>query len=105
MIRRPPRSTLFPYTTLFRSYCPLGSVKTNVGPLDAAAAVAAIIKTVLALEHRQLPPSLHFTEANPEIDFPRTPFYVKTRLQEWVSEGPRRAGVMSTGMGDRKSGV
>src|SRR2546430_2840283 len=82
-----------------RGYCAIGSVKTNVGHLDAAAAVAGIIKTVLALEHRQLPPSLHFTEANPEIDFPSTPFYVNTRLPEWISEGPRRAGVMSNGMG------
>src|SRR5207302_236443 len=75
------------------------SVKTNVGHLDAAAAVTGIIKTVLALQHRQLPPSLHFTEANPEIDFARTPFYVNTRLRDWTSDGPRRAGVMSTGMG------
>src|SRR3989449_853622 len=80
-------------------YCAIGSVKTNVGHLDAAAAVAGIIKTVLALEHRQLPPSLHFPEANPEIDFPATPFYVNTALREWTSDGPRRAGVMSTGMG------
>src|SRR5213080_3778583 len=82
-----------------RGYCALGSVKTNVGHLDAAAAVAGIIKTVLALEHRRLPPSLHFTEANPEIDFPSTPFYVNTELRDWTSDGPRRAGVMSTGMG------
>ena len=80
-------------------YCAIGSVKTNVGHLDAAAAVAGIIKTVLALEHRQLPPSLHFTEANPEIDLPSTPFYVNAQLREWASDGPRRAGVMSTGMG------
>jgi acyl transferase domain-containing protein/acyl carrier protein len=80
-------------------YCAIGSVKTNVGHLDAAAAVAGIIKTVLALEHRQLPPSLHFTEANPEIGLPSTPFYVNAQLREWTSDGPRRAGVMSTGMG------
>src|SRR6267378_2707325 len=80
-------------------YCAIGSVKTNVGHLDAAAGVAGVIKTVLALEHRQLPPSLHFTQANPEIDFPSTPFYVNTHLREWASDGPRRAGVMSTGMG------
>jgi acyl transferase domain-containing protein len=86
-------------------YCAIGSVKTNVGHLDAAAAVAGIIKTVLALEHRQLPPSLHFSEANPEIDFPRTPFYVNTHLREWVSDGPRRAGVMSTGMGGTNAHV
>jgi acyl transferase domain-containing protein len=81
------------------SYCAIGSVKTNIGHLDAAAGVAGMIKTVLALKHRQLPPSLHFTESNPEIDFPRTPFYVNTELREWASDGPRRAGVMSTGMG------
>src|ERR1700704_6065544 len=80
-------------------YCAIGSVKTNVGHLDAAAAVTGIIKTVLALEHRQLPPSLHFTEANPEIGLPSTPFYVNAQLREWTSDGPRRAGVMSTGMG------
>ena len=86
-------------------YCAIGSVKTNVGHLDAAAAVAGIIKTILALEHRQLPPSLHFTEANPDIDFPGTPFYVNTRLREWTSDGPRRAGVMSTGMGGTNAHV
>jgi len=86
-------------------YCAIGSVKTNVGHLDAAAAVAGIIKTVLALEHRQVPPSLHFTEANPEIDFPASPFYVNTRLREWTGDGPRRAGVMSTGMGGTNAHV
>jgi len=86
-------------------YCAIGSVKTNVGHLDAAAAVAGIIKTVLALEHRQVPPSLHFTEANPEIDFPGSPFYVNTRLRDWTGDGPRRAGVMSTGMGGTNAHV
>src|SRR6185312_12212371 len=77
-------------------YCAIGSVKTNVGHLDAAAAVAGMVKTTLALEHRMLPPSLHFTAANPEIDFPSTPFYVNTVLRSWTSDGgPRRAGVMA----------
>ncbi len=80
-------------------YCAIGSVKTNVGHLDAAAAVTGIIKTVLALKHRKIPPSLNFTQPNPEIDFPNTPFFVNTTLREWTSNGPRRAGVMSTGMG------
>jgi acyl transferase domain-containing protein len=80
-------------------YCAIGSVKTNVGHLDAAAAVAGMIKTILALKHRTLPPSLHFNQANPEIDFKSTPFYVNAQLQKWTSDGPRRAGVMSTGMG------
>lgn len=86
-------------------YCAIGSVKTNVGHLDAASAVAGIIKTVLALKHRQIPPSLHFREANPEIDFPNTPFFVNTQLREWTSDGPRRAGVMSTGMGGTNAHV
>src|SRR6185436_2606144 len=80
-------------------YCAIGSVKTNIGHLDAAAGIAGLIKTVLALKHRMLPPSLHFAQANPEIDFPASPFFVNTRLRDWVSERPRRAGVMSTGMG------
>jgi acyl transferase domain-containing protein/acyl carrier protein len=95
----------FRTSTQRAGYCAIGSVKTNVGHLDAAAAVAGIIKTVLALEHRQLPPSLHFTEANPEIDFPATPFYVNTALREWTGDGPRRAGVMSTGMGGTNAHV
>lgn len=80
-------------------YCAIGSVKTNVGHLDAAAGMAGLIKTVLALKHWKLPPSLHFSQPNPEIDFANSPFYVNTRLTEWKSEGPRRAGVMATGMG------
>ena len=80
-------------------YCAIGSAKTNVGHLDAAAAVTGIIKTVLALTHRQIPPSLHFSKANPEIDLANTPFYVNNRLRDWDSVGPLRAGVMSTGMG------
>src|SRR2546429_2929285 len=95
----------FRTSTQRSGYCAIGSVKTNVGHLDAAAAVAGIIKTVLALEHRKLPPSLHFSEANPEIDFPSTPFYVNTQLRDWTSDGPRRAGVMSTGMGGTNAHV
>jgi acyl transferase domain-containing protein len=80
-------------------YCAIGSVKTNVGHLDAAAAVTGMIKTVLALKHRELPPSLHYREPNPEIDFPSTPFYVNTQLRGWTSVDSRRAIVISTGMG------
>src|SRR5208283_2320865 len=86
-------------------YCAIGSVKTNVGHLDAAAAVAGMIKTILALKHRQLPPSLHFSQPNPEIDFESTPFYVNTQSRKWTSDGPRRAGVMSTGMGGTNAHV
>jgi malonyl CoA-acyl carrier protein transacylase len=75
-------------------------VKTNVGHLDAAAGVTGLIKTVLALEHRQIPPSLHFETPNPAIDFAASPFRVADRLTDWeAKEGPRRAGVSSFGIG------
>ncbi len=78
--------------------CALGSVKSNLGHLDAAAGVAGFIKTVLALEHRQLPPSLHVTTPNPKLE--GSPFKVNTRLRPWSSGGgPRRAGVSSFGIG------
>ncbi|MDX2939092.1 type I polyketide synthase [Streptomyces ipomoeae] len=84
-----------------KQYCAIGSVKTNIGHLDRAAGGAGLIKTVLSLVHRQIPPSLHYTEPNPEIDFANSPFYVNTRLAPWHSpQGtPRRAGVNSLGMG------
>jgi amino acid adenylation domain-containing protein len=81
-------------------YCALGSVKTNIGHLDTAAGVAGLIKTVLALEHRQIPPSLHFQQPNPQIDFAASPFYVNTALADWpAGDSPRRAGVSSFGVG------
>ncbi len=82
-------------------YCALGALKTNIGHLDAAAGVAGFIKTVLSLEHAQIPPSLNFTSPNPEIDFEHSPFYVNTELVPWEVDGdhPRRAGVSSFGMG------
>jgi acyl transferase domain-containing protein len=82
-----------------KRYCAIGSVKTNIGHLDAAAGVAGLIKTVLALEHREIPPSLHFETPNPQIDFANSPFYVATELMDWKSEGPRRAGLSSFGIG------
>ncbi len=81
-------------------FCAIGSVKTNVGHLDEAAGIAGLIKTVLALKHKSIPPSLHFKQPNPNIDFANSPFYVNTALTEWKSNGmPRRAGVSSFGMG------
>jgi acyl transferase domain-containing protein/acyl carrier protein len=81
-------------------FCALGSVKSNIGHLDVAAGIAGLIKTVMALKHKMIPPSLHFSEPNPKIDFAASPFYVNTALRDWSSEGrPRRAGVSSFGMG------
>ena len=89
-----------------KNSCAIGSVKTNVGHLDAAAGVAGLIKTVLSLEHAELPPSLHFKRANPKIDFEGGPFYVNSRLSAWKSDGaPRRAGVSSFGIGGTNAHV
>ncbi|HEY9767123.1 MAG TPA: SDR family NAD(P)-dependent oxidoreductase [Coleofasciculaceae cyanobacterium] len=80
--------------------CAIGSVKSNIGHLDAAAGITGLIKTVLALKHQQIPPSLHFQQPNPKIDFANSPFYVNTELKEWKTPGyPRRAGVSSFGIG------
>ena len=77
--------------------CAIGSVKTNVGHLDEAAGVIGLIKTVLSLRHREIPPSLHYEEANPLAGLADSPFFVNTELREWRSPGarPRRAGVSS----------
>ncbi len=83
-----------------RGFCPIGSVKSSIGHLGAAAGVAGLIKAVLALEHREIPPSLHFEAPNPQIDFASSPFYVNSRLSGWPADrGPRRAGVSSFGLG------
>ncbi|MCA9970365.1 MAG: type I polyketide synthase, partial [Anaerolineales bacterium] len=87
-------------------FCAIGSVKTNIGHLDAAAGVAGLIKTALALKHRQIPPSLNYTAPNPKIDFESSPFYVNTALAEWpTGETPRRAGVSSFGIGGTNAHV
>ena len=89
-----------------KGYCAIGSLKTNVGHLDTAAGVAGLIKTVLALRHRQLPASLHFQKPNPQIDFQNSPFYVNGALTDWKSDGrPRRAGVTSLGIGGTNAHV
>ncbi|MBE7384655.1 MAG: SDR family NAD(P)-dependent oxidoreductase [Leptolyngbya sp. SIO1E4] len=88
------------------SFCPIGSVKTNIGHLDAAAGIASLIKTVLALKHQKIPPSLHFETPNPQIDFANSPFYVNTKLTEWETNSiPRRAGVSSLGFGGTNAHV
>ncbi|MFN6474777.1 aminotransferase class III-fold pyridoxal phosphate-dependent enzyme [Nostoc sp. DedQUE07] len=83
-----------------KQFCAIGSLKSNVGHLVAAAGVAGLIKTALALHYKKIPPSLNFEAPNPKIDLANSPFYVNTKLAEW-SEGetPRRAGVSSFGVG------
>ncbi len=92
--------------TAQRQYCAIGSVKTNVGHLDAASGIAGLIKTVLALEQGSLPPSLHFVQPNPQIDFASSPFYVNDRLRAWpAAVSPRRAAVSAFGVGGTNAHV
>lgn len=92
--------------TLRSGFCALGTIKSNIGHLDKAAGVAALIKTALAVKHGKIPPSLHFRIPNPKIDFARSPFFINTRLTSWPSElGPRRAGVSSFGIGGTNAHV
>ncbi len=81
-------------------FCALGSAKSNVGHLDAAAGVTGLIKAALALKHGQLPPTLHFRSPNPRIDFASSPFFVNASLIDWPQRGQsRRAGVSAFGVG------
>jgi len=96
----------FRRTTSKRGYCAIGSVKTNIGHLDAASGVAGLIKVVLALERRMLPPSLNFRKPNPNIDFENSPFFVQQALSEWrPANGIRVAGVSSFGIGGTNAHV
>jgi amino acid adenylation domain-containing protein len=83
-----------------KRFCAVGTVKSNMGHLYSAAGAAGFIKTVLALYHRLIPPSLHFQNPNPQIDFQNSPFYVNATLKEWRNDQyPLRAGVSSFGIG------
>ncbi|MRN51862.1 SDR family NAD(P)-dependent oxidoreductase [Paenibacillus monticola] len=92
-----------------KQFCSIGSVKSNVGHLEAAAGILSLTKVILQLKHKMLVPSLHADPPNPNIDFADTPFYVQRELAEWkpslisangVTEThPRRAGISSFGAG------
>ncbi|MDJ1172322.1 SDR family NAD(P)-dependent oxidoreductase [Roseofilum sp. BLCC_M154] len=79
----------------------VGSVKTNLGHLEAAAGVSSLIKVILALQHQEIPAHLHLKQPNPHVDWDRLPIKIPTSLMPWSSdEGkPRIAGVSSFGMG------
>lgn len=99
-------SKAFRYKTSKKQFCALGSVKGNVGHLDAASGIAGLIKTVLVLKNKQIPPTLHFLKPNPEIDFEQSPFYVNnTLLPLPENDQPRRAGVSSFGIGGTNAHV
>ncbi len=80
-------------------HCALGSLKGNIGHLDAAAGVMGVIKTALMLRHREIPPIANFHAPNPKIDLSGSPFFVPTALRRWQVKGPRRAGVSAFGVG------
>lgn len=84
-----------------KNFCGIGSVKPNIGHLDAGAGAAGLIKTVLAMKHKMIPPSINFDTPNPAIEFENSPFYVNTSLKKWESKDgkPLRAGITSLGMG------
>ncbi|MEM9212763.1 MAG: beta-ketoacyl synthase N-terminal-like domain-containing protein [Cyanobacteria bacterium P01_F01_bin.150] len=87
-------------------YCALGSVKSNLGHLDTAAGIASLLKTILSLTHRQIPPSLHFQQPNPQLQLDSSPFRINHTLQDWQVNGtPRRAGVSSFGIGGTNAHV
>ncbi|WP_394829001.1 SDR family NAD(P)-dependent oxidoreductase [Pendulispora albinea] len=90
-----------------KGFCAMGSVKTNIGHLDTSAGMAGLIKTVLSLRNREIPPSLHFDKPNPRIDFANSPFYVNSALRDWPAPHatPRRAGVSSFGLGGTNAHV
>lgn len=81
--------------------CPIGSVKSNIGHLEAAAGIAAVTKVILQIKHRKLVPSIHSTILNKNIDFSKIPFFVQSQLTDWVETSglPRLASVSSFGAG------
>lgn len=92
---------VFRESTARERYCALGTAKTNVGHLDVASGVTGLIKTALALKHRQIPPTLHFQEPNPKLQLETSPFYVNSKLQDWQGDANQtlRAGVSAFGVG------
>ena len=97
----------FQRTTDKTGFCVLGTVKPNVGHLEAASGVTGLIKTALALRHKRLPPTLHYRSPNPRLDLAKSPFIVSAELTEWQATGdhPRRAGVSSFGVGGTNAHV
>jgi len=88
------------------AFCALGALKANIGHLDAAAGVAGLIKTVMVLKHRMIPPVPHFERPNPQLRLAESPFVIDKELREWPPDGvPRRAGVSSFGAGGTNAHV
>ena len=86
-------------TTPATAYCGLGAVKSNVGHLGAAASMASLCKTILALEHAEIPPTILVDRVNPGLPLDRSPFHLVLQPEPWTVKGPRRAAVNSYGVG------
>ncbi|WP_075883935.1 type I polyketide synthase [Candidatus Protochlamydia sp. W-9] len=87
------------YTTK-KQFCSIGSIKSNIGHLDAAAGVAGLIKVILSIKHGIIPPTLHYVSPNPELNLENTPFYVNNKSQPWQNmNAPLRASISSFGIG------
>lgn len=85
--------------------CYVGSVKSNIGHLESAAGIASLIKTILCLQHRAIPGTLHYTSPNPELHLDSGPFRIRGEHGPWESDGIRRAGVSSFGVGGTNAHV
>jgi acyl transferase domain-containing protein len=94
------------FHTTATGFCALGSVKTAIGNLDAAAGVVSLIKAVCSVRDGIIPPLLHFAAPNPEIDLGGGPFYVNVEPVKWPDDhAVRRAGVSSFGLGGTNAHV
>lgn len=92
--------SVFESQTDKKQFCGIGSVKSNIGHTVAAAGVAGLAKVALAMHHEQIPATLHYSQANPQIDFENSPFFVCDRSKDWPrGNQPRRAAVSSFGVG------
>ena len=92
-------SRIFKKYSQKKQFCGIGAAKTNTGHLDNAAGMVGVVKSIMALQHREIPPTIHFEEPNHEINFLDSPVYVVDRLTPWVSEGqPRRCGISAFGL-------
>ncbi|MFF0370069.1 SDR family NAD(P)-dependent oxidoreductase [Micromonospora sp. NPDC005087] len=99
-------SAVYARDTDERGWCGIGSVKSNIGHLSQPSGIVSVIKTVLAMEHGLIPPTINFETPNPAVEFADTPFYVANTLTKWDTDGgPRRAGVSSFGIGGTNAHV
>ena len=87
------------------SCCAVGSVKSNLGHLESAAGLTGLLKVLLAMQHRQIPASVNLSQLNPKFDLRQHPLDIPNQLRDWISQGPRTAGVSSFGSGGANAHV